>query len=221
MNKYEYKQLKKQKRLERKKLRKETRTRNKFERLSKTEYKLWHRIIIKTLRIGGPVAALLYVLYRIYDVFWIKVYNEQVLVPDSSLKYMLLTGFFVLFLFMWFYPSLIGWVKKARQANANARNTGNVSYEYSTFMIDFVKVNLLAVPLGFLALFDYISTRIGPEFTYMFEDISKAYGIGAMILLLGSMLQDRILKRIKHRQKKAEHITQMNIYDLNKENDNS
>lgn len=221
MTKYELKQNKRLARIEKRQARrlkrKLKREERKFNRLSNTKYRLHHRLLIKSFRIGGPILGFGYAAYSLYNSLFLKLHELPTQVDKLNLRnasMLLVAGSVVLGFAVYFG---FKYIKRATIANAVARNEGKPSYSYSPVVVTFIKMILSSWLFGLMYLFSYIGTHYGEALEKGFEKGLIAFIVGFGLLLVGDILEQSILKSIANRKHKAEDITRQMIYDMKQE----
>lgn len=221
MTKYELKLKKKEerriKRLQKRdarRLKRETRktariakrTQRRFERKSEAKYRLWHRIVIKTLRVGGFVSAILYLGYMLYGTFQLE---SEEMVGKLNLTNAIMILFFgsVAFGFaLWF-----GWkyMKHAIASNAVAANLGQPSLKYSPVVITFVRMVLSSWFLALMWVFSYIGNTYAEALNNGMEHMITAFAIGFGSALMANIVEQRILMRVRNQKLEIESEARM------------
>ena len=222
MTKYEYKKEKKQKRIEkrlaRKTKRREKRELKSFERKSNAKYRIHHRLMVKSLRVGGPILGFGYAAYKLYSGLFLNMRGDQ-LVNGIDLKVasmLLVAGVILLGFALWFG---FKYLKTAIAANAVARNQGIPSLSYSPVVITSIRAVLSTWLFGLLYLFNYIGINYGESLNNGFKEALIAFTIGFGLLLTGDIVEQSILHKVRNQKHRAEDETRLMIYELSKEED--
>lgn len=227
MTKYELKMKKKLERAEKRKLKKEKRLQRRLDRKQKriekrkerrfnkqsdAKYRVWHRMIVKLFRIVGPLLAFAFIIWKLSELFGDIRTNNMVGALDLDMAVMLLFFGSVVFIAAIWYG--LRWMKKATTANAIARNEGKPSLYYSPLIVTSIRFILGAWFFGLMFLFNYIGLNYGEAMHNGFEYMGIAYVCGFFSLMIGDIIEQSILKRIRSLKHEAEHEARADIKDL-------
>jgi len=199
------------KRMNRKQLRKDKRAKRRFLRKSSAKYKLWHRIIIKLIRVGGPVSAFVYVTDKLLGTFEIE---SEVIGAKLDLDNAVMLLFFGSVVFMAAVWYGFKYLKTAIAANAVARNQGVPSLSYSPVVITFIRAILACWFFALMWLFNYIGLHYGESLNNGMDHMMIAFCIGFGSLLFGDIVEQSILHKVRNQKHESEDETREMIYNL-------
>ena len=205
---------KKAKRLARRTARRKKRREHRFLRQSNAKYRWYHRIIIKTLRVFGPLGAFGYVAYNIYKSFFLNIHDIDPTVGVLNIKNLSLLLIFgsILLVFALYFG--FKYLRTAIAANAVARNQGTPSMSYSPVVITAIRAVLSSWFFGLLYLFSYIATNYGDSLAIGFKTAFIAYCVGFGLILAGDIVEQSILHRVRNAKHKAEDETREMVLNL-------
>ena len=205
------KTARKLKRKNRRLARRAKREKKRFLRKSNAKFRVWHRLIIKTVRVGGPVSAFAYVIWKLVGTF--KLETEDV-VGKMNLDNAVMLLFFgtIVFIFALYFG--FKWLKTAIASNAVARNQGIPSLTYSPVIITFIRALLSMWFFGLMWLFNYIGLHYGESLNNGMNHMMIAFLIGFGSLMVADVIEQRILHGVRNAKHIAEDESREMIYNL-------